>query len=136
MVAETVVQDTPYDRVHILKRIINTWGPLDGRLTNETIAERARVEYGNGVLQVGTVSQLRRLADLSDEALSYMRTACVGVPGIAAGKNHVYFGLMSKATEAETLDRVSPFIYHTFTEPILQYGLFFNQTNVLNSAVF
>lgn len=112
MAAETVVQDTPYDRVHVLRRIIYSWRPQEGNITNDKIAEIARLEYGNGVLQVGTVSQLRTLAEMSEEALDHMRTACVGVPGISAGKNHVYFGLMSKSFRHETKDRVSSFFLH------------------------
>lgn len=64
------------------------------------------MEYGFE-MNVGTVSQYRTLAELSDESLNYMRTACIEVPGVSALKANVYWGHMSKSEKNETKDRVS-----------------------------
>eukprot|EP01028_Stygiella_incarcerata_P000575 TRINITY_DN1081_c0_g2_i1.p1 TRINITY_DN1081_c0_g2~~TRINITY_DN1081_c0_g2_i1.p1 ORF type:complete len:450 (+),score=115.62 TRINITY_DN1081_c0_g2_i1:114-1352(+) len=104
-VAETVVLDTPYDRLHVLQRILHDWRVDLGRPTAAAVCERARLEYGEGVLQVGTVSQYLALLKMaSPEAMKLIEEACVGIAGISAGKNHIYNGLLTSAKHERTIE--------------------------------
>lgn len=96
-VSERVVKDTPFDRIYVIRRIIQDLTKrLRRKPTNPEISARALLEYGDAQLNLGTVTHYKPLALMRDEVLDLIRMACTGLPNVTVGKSQVIVPLMAQ----------------------------------------